>query len=246
MADDTKKVTFQIEGRTYQGVHEESLLGALRRYGYEVPSLCYHEAVSPYGACRLCLVEVQKGKRRKLTTSCNYPVLEGIQVFLDTPRVVEHRKQVLALLLATAPAAEEVRALAARYGVHETPYQPADPENECILCGLCSRVCKEVVGADAIGFAGRGLHKRMESPYDQTAEACIGCGACVFVCPTNCIGLEEKDGIRRIVRWHRDLPMKKCDTCGRHFAPTFQLNHFAKLIDKDPKFFDTCPDCRNA
>jgi len=241
--DKEKKVTFKIEGRTYEGVREESLLGALRRYGYEVPSLCYHEAVTPYGACRLCLVEVKKGKRRKLTTSCNYPVLEGIEVFLDTERVVRHRKMAFQLLLAMAPEAERVRELAAEYGVHDTPFEKKEG-NDCINCGLCARVCKEIVGADAIGFAGRGLSKRMVSPYDEANEACIGCAACVVVCPTNCIGLEEKDGVRSIVKWHRDLPMKKCEVCGRPYAPTFQLNKFAEQIKVDKSFFNKCPDCR--
>ena len=237
-------VKFKIQGRTYEGTKEESLLGAIRRYGYEVPSLCYHEAVSPYGACRLCLVEVQKGKRRKLTTSCNYPVLEGIEVFLDTEKVIKHRKMVFQLLLAVAPAAKNLKELAAEYGVTSTPFKPADEKNECILCGLCNRVCKEIVEADAISFAGRGTFKRMESPYDETAEACIGCGACVSVCPTDCIGMKEEKNIRSIVRWHRDLPMQTCKTCGRPFAPTFQLNEFAKRVNLDRSRFENCPDCR--
>jgi len=238
-----KQVTFKIEGRSYEGLHEESLLGALRRYGYVVPSLCYHEAVSSYGACRLCLVEVKKGKRQKLTTSCNYPVLEGIEVFLDTPKVIEHRKLILQLLMAMAPAARQVTELAAEYGVTETPFVK-DEGQECIKCGLCSRVCKELVGADAIGFSGRGLAKQMVSPYDEANQACIGCAACVVVCPTDCIGLKEDDHVRSIVRWHRDLPMHKCDKCGRAFAPTFLLTHFAKQIKVDKSFFDSCPDCR--
>lgn len=244
MANEKKQVTFQIEGRSYEGTYEESLLTALRRYGYEVPSLCYHEAVTPYGACRLCLVEVQKGKRRRLTTSCNYPVQEGIQVFLDTDKVVSHRKVVLQLLLATAPAAREVREIAADYGVADTPYQVQDEKADCILCGLCNRVCDEIVGANAISFAGRGTSKRMESPYDETAETCIGCGACVYVCPTNCIGIKEENNIRSIIKWHRDLPMQSCTKCGRSFAPTFQLMHFASQIKVEKSHFDACPDCR--
>lgn len=237
-------VKFKIQGHTYEGTKEEPLLGAIRRYGYEVPSLCYHEAVSPYGACRLCLVEVQKGKRRKLTTSCNYPVLDGIEVFLDTEKVVKHRKTVFQLLLAIAPAAKNLKEFAAEYGVTATPFKPADEENDCILCGLCNRVCEEIVEADAISFAGRGTFKRMESPYDETAEACIGCGACVYVCPTDCIGMKEEKNIRSILRWHRDLPMQVCKKCQRPFAPTFQLNEFAKRVNLDRTRFENCPDCR--
>jgi len=167
------KVSFKIDGRSYEGVKGESLLAAIRRYGYEVPSLCYHEAVSSYGACRLCLVEVQEGRRRKLTTSCNYPLQDGIEVFLDTEKVVHNRKMVFKLLLAMAPEAQSVRELAADHGVIDTPFE-INKGNKCIDCGLCARVCKEIVEADAIGFSGRGLSKQMVSPYDEANEACIG------------------------------------------------------------------------
>jgi bidirectional [NiFe] hydrogenase diaphorase subunit len=243
MAAEKKKVTFKIQGRPYEGLEEESLLGAIRRYGYEVPSLCYHEAVSPYGACRLCLVEVQKGKRGKLTTSCNYPVQEGIEVQLDTEKVVKHRTLMFQLLLAMAPDAKQVAELALQYGVKDTPFEKKKG-NDCILCGLCNRVCKEIVGVDAISFASRGVNKQMVAPYDETAEACIGCGACVYVCPTDCIGMTEDQGVRHILKWHRDLPLKACQKCGRGFAPTFQLNHFAATIKVDRTHFDVCPDCR--
>jgi NADH dehydrogenase/NADH:ubiquinone oxidoreductase subunit G len=239
-----EKVTFTIEGKEYQANYGESLLYVLRQYGYDVPSLCYHEAVSSYGACRLCLVEVKKGKRTKLTTSCNYPVQQGIEVSLDTEQVVKHRKRVLQLLLAIAPASEEVRELALEYGVDSTPFEAADKDNKCILCGLCARVCEEVVGAEAINFAGRGEHKKMIAPYDETAESCIGCAACVFVCPTNCIGLKEENNVRTIERWHRQLPMKTCAKCGVAYAPTFQLMHIEKQAKIDKALFETCPDCR--
>jgi NADH dehydrogenase/NADH:ubiquinone oxidoreductase subunit G len=237
------KVTFKVGDRSYQGTYGESLLGALRRLGYEVPSLCFHEAVSAYGACRLCLVEVGKGKKRRLTTSCNFPVQEGIEVFLDTDRVRKHRRVVLQLLLAVAPEAQEIQALAKEHGVEATPFEPRKGE-KCILCGLCTRVCKEIVRADAIAVASRGVTKQMTAPYDETNEACIGCGACVYVCPTQCIGLTEEKNIRHILRWHRDLPMKACKKCGRFFAPTFQLNTFAGQIQVERSNFDMCQDCR--
>ncbi len=245
MSDQPKegKATFKVGDWTCVGTHGESLLGALRRHGYEVPSLCYHEAVSAYGACRLCLVEVGKGGRRRLTTSCNYPVQDGIEVFLDTDKVVKHRQVVLRLLLAMAPEAGKVRELALEHGVTDTPFEK-DKDNKCILCGLCNRVCKEIVRADAIGFASRGLARKMASPYDEANEACIGCGACVYVCPTRCIGMREEENLRHIVRWHRVLPMKACRKCGRSFAPAFQLDAFAARIRADRGFFDLCQDCR--
>lgn len=240
----SETVKFKVNGVEYTGQREQSLLDVLLELGYQVPHLCHHQAVTPYGACRLCLVEVQKGKKRRLTTSCNYPLLDGIEVFLDTEKVMRNRRTVLQLLLAQAPRAEKVRELAAEYGVTDTPFQVEDAENRCINCGLCARVCRDIVGVEAIAFSGRGLKKRMVSPYDDTAEDCIGCGACVYVCPTDCIGMKEENGIRHILRWKRKLPLKTCSVCGRPFAPTFQLNKFAEWSGRPREFFDKCQDCR--
>ncbi|HEY3357698.1 MAG TPA: 2Fe-2S iron-sulfur cluster-binding protein [Polyangia bacterium] len=243
MENPGQKVTFTIQGRSVRGVHGESLLGAVRRAGFEVPSLCHHEAVSAYGACRLCLVEVQKGRKRKVTTSCNYPVQEGITVLLDTEKVVRQRRVVFQLLLAMAPAAAPVRRLAAAYGVTDTPFAP-DPGNDCIDCGLCARACKEIVGLEAIAFAGRGTAKRMTTPYDDVNAACIGCGACVVVCPTECLQMSQVGLVRRLPRWQRDLELQQCPSCGRPFAPAAQLAHFAREIHADAKRFERCLDCR--
>ncbi len=203
----TEIVKYTVNGHEHEAEKNASLLGELRRNGYEVPSLCFLESLSPYGACRLCLVEVKKGKRQKLTTSCNYPVQAGIEVHLDTEKVQRNRRMVLELLLAQAPRApKELHRLAERYGVKAGRF-PANGDEECILCGLCSRACDEVVGVNALTFAGRGDGKKMNTPYDAESNACILCGACAYVCPVGCIDLSESGGKRRIERWHRELPM---------------------------------------
>jgi len=239
-------VTFQVEGRPYEAHYGDGLLETLRKYGYEVPSLCHHEAVSPYGACRLCLVEVvDKRGRRKITTSCNFPVQPGIDVRLDTPDVVRHRRVVLELLLAMAPRSPELQALAAEHGVTTGRLEPDETAEDCILCGLCERVCREVVGANAIAMSARGTAKKMTTPYDAENPACIACGACVYVCPTKCIGLEEADGQRTIVRWGRTLPLAVCEQTGRAFTPRFLLEHYAQeLGGLDEKVFRKAPPYR--
>jgi len=239
-------VTFNIGGKPYDGTYGESLLEALRRYGYEVPSLCHHEAVTSYGACRLCLVEiVDKRGRRKVSTSCNFPVQAGIDVRLDTPDVQKHRRVVLELLLAMAPDSPELRELAAEHGVQGDRLQADQQEHDCILCGLCERVCREVVGVSAIGMTARGAAKHMGTPYEEASEACIACGACVWVCPTKCIGLTEKDGKRTIVRWKRTLPLAVCEQTGRQFTPQFLLEHYAKRLGGlDPIVFKKAPPYR--
>jgi bidirectional [NiFe] hydrogenase diaphorase subunit len=243
MADQMRRVVeFKVQGQTCHGTEGESLLTALRRHGFEVPSLCFHVAVSAYGACRLCLVEVKKGRRQKLTTSCNHPVQEGLEVQLDTDAVVRHRRTVLQLLLAAAPAAKAVRDLAAHYGVEDTPFVPR-PGEDCIKCGLCVRIC-ELVGVSALGFAGRGVGKQVTTPYEEANLACVGCGACADICPTDCVKVVDADGFRTIERWHLRVPLTACATCGRAFAPEVHITHMAEQAKVEIARMATCPKCR--
>jgi len=203
------QVIFEAQGRSFWGTRGESLLDALRRCGFEVPGLCHHPGVKPYGACRLCLVEVQKGRRRELVTSCDYPLGEGLRVFLDTEKVVRHRRMVLELLLAMAPDAPRIRRLAAEHGIEQTGLEAGRGGDNCILCGLCARVCREVVGAEAICLAGRGLRRVLrDRPFGDFPESCIGCGACAQVCPTGAISMEEIAVQRLKGRWGARRPCR--------------------------------------
>jgi NADH dehydrogenase/NADH:ubiquinone oxidoreductase subunit G len=237
-----KVVTYTVNGRRHEGVAGASLLGDLRRHGYEVPSLCYHEALTPhYGACRLCLVEVKKGKRTKLTTSCNYPVAAGIEVSLDTDRVVRNRRMVLELLLAGSPrAGRRLPELAERYGV-TAPRFPAGAKRACILCGLCAKACADAVGARALTFSGRGDRKLMGAPYSK-ATACVGCGTCARLCPVEAIPMRDADGVRRV--WGRTFALLRCRTCG---ATTTTAEHVESLVARsglDRSYFEQCEECR--
>ncbi|MCP4675053.1 MAG: 4Fe-4S dicluster domain-containing protein, partial [Deltaproteobacteria bacterium] len=218
-----------------------------RRYGIEVPSLCHHEAVTPYGACRVCLVEIDKGGRKKITTSCNYEVLEGIEVQTDTPEIRSHRATVLELILAEAPGSETIRKLAAEYGVEKPRFlreEDSDKKRDnCILCGLCARVCAEIVEVNALTFKGRGDSRQMGPPFLEEPQNCIACGACAWVCPTDCIGFEEKDGVRKVLRWGRELPIEK-DENGQPIAPKFQLYQFTKRAGLPKDFYKKAPGAR--
>jgi glycine cleavage system H lipoate-binding protein/ferredoxin len=109
------------------------------------------------------------------------------------------RKMLIELLLARAPKARDIRALAAEYGVEKSRFPAADPDGDCHLCGLCVRTCNEIVGVGAIGFAGRGVTREVRTPLTVDPELCIACGACTFVCPTGHIQMEAQatDYIRR-------------------------------------------------
>ena len=184
-----------INGKKITAEKGESLLNVARKNNIQIPSLCHHPMLEPYGACRLCLVEVTKGGRKKITTSCNYEVLEGIEVRTDTPEVKKHRKMVLELLLGQAPNAHRLQTLGKWNGIDKPLFPKIDPpggRENCILCGLCSRVCSEVVGANAITLSGRGFGKKVEIPFNEpTSDACIGCGACTAVCHVDAIDMES-------------------------------------------------------
>ena len=142
-------------------------------------------------------------------------------------KVLASRRMVLELLLAQAPAAEHLKEMAAAMGVHETRFNKGDPAARCILCGQCVRTCREVVGVSAISMAFRTPKKRVATPFAEQSEACIGCGSCVFICPTNTIAYTEKDGIRTV--WGRKFELQPCSKCGNYIAPKAQLEHWAKL-----------------
>jgi NADH dehydrogenase/NADH:ubiquinone oxidoreductase subunit G len=212
--------------------------------GFDIPHLCYSEAVKPYGACRLCLVEVKKNGRTRMTTSCTYPVMEGIEVFTQTEKVLRARRLVIELTLAMCPGDEAIRDMASEMGVNDIRFEKED--KDCILCGLCARVCDEVVGANAIHFANKGSHREMIPPFAGEATTCIACGACVTVCPVDVIKMREEGDERTIVRWNRTLKMKQCKVCGNYFAPWFQLEKFREKANLPKGFFDTCYSCRDS
>ncbi|MCK9523334.1 MAG: 2Fe-2S iron-sulfur cluster-binding protein [Proteobacteria bacterium] len=235
-------VKFTINGVPVEAEQGESVIEVARRYGFEIPSLCHHHAVTPYGACRVCLVEITKGGRKKMTTCCNYEVQEGIEVITDNEDIHRNRATVLELLLAEAPKAEAIVKLAAEYGVTHSRYalpegsEPTEERDGCILCGLCVRVCEEVVEVSALSFNARGDKRNVGGPYMDTPQNCIACGACAWACPTNCIGFEEKDGMRILKKWNRELPLEYTEA-GQPLAPRFQLRHFIEKANLPKDFY---------
>jgi NADH dehydrogenase/NADH:ubiquinone oxidoreductase subunit G len=162
----------------------------------------------------VCLVEVTVGKRTRLVTSCIYEVAPDIEVKTSTERVTRNRKAVLELLLARAPDAPVIRKLASEYGVEKSRY-PLVLNDNCILCGLCVRACNEIIGASAIGFIDRGTERRVGPPIERHSERCIGCGTCVYICPTAAISLEDVSKPMPGVHKHPyDYEAPDCAICG--------------------------------
>jgi bidirectional [NiFe] hydrogenase diaphorase subunit len=236
-------VPFMIDGQRVEGEEGGSVLEVALDAGIEIPHLCHNESVKPYGACRLCLVEVSRKGRSRMTTACTYPVLEGIEVFTRTEKILRARRMILELILAMCPGDALIQEMALEMGIKEVRFKK--DEKDCILCGLCARVCDEVVGAHAIQFASRGDRREMIPPFGGEATSCIACGACVVVCPVDVIGMKEQGDERTILRWNRTLKMKKCKVCGNTFAPWFQLDQFREKAKLPKDFFDVCYTCRS-
>lgn len=181
---DTRLIGFTIDGRPVTAMEGWTVLETAREHGIHIPTLCYHEAVKPSGACRLCVVEVREGDWSKVVISCMYPVRSGLDILTNSDRVKNVRKWILEMLLAECPGSKEIQALAKEYGVGSTRFESENPEEQCLLCGLCVRVCEEVVGVRAVTFGSRGVKKQITTPYLRPNQACIACGSCVTVCPT--------------------------------------------------------------
>jgi len=181
-------ITFKLNGKEVQGEEGEYILQVAERYGVEIPTLCYHKALEPAGACRLCTVELYDGRRTRFVTACNYPIWEGMEVNIDTEAVHQGRKLIVELLFARCPNVPIIKELAGKYGIKEPRFKKED--DDCILCGLCTRIC-ERMGNNAISLTGRGVDMKVDTPFHIQTDICMACGACVSVCPTGHIKLED-------------------------------------------------------
>lgn len=236
-------VTLKLNDREVTAPKGQFLLKVARENGFEVPTMCQNDELKEGGHCRLCLVELREGDWSKIVTSCLYPAKNGLNVYLDSPKVARARKTVIELMLARAPKAEAVQLLARKYlGKAETPYVTTNADERCILCGQCVAACEEVVGVSAIGVASRGVYKKVTTPFDGPSNPCIGCGACAFVCPTDAIPMSEADGVRHI--WGRDFAMHACTKCGEAYIPVDQIEWMVGTYKVKREFFDKCPNCR--
>lgn len=174
-------MNIKIDGINFDAPEHFTILDAARFLGLDIPTLCYHEGLSPGGNCRLCVVEIGTGDRTKLVTSCTYPVEEGLVVRTSSERVVKSRKMILELLIAQCPTSKVLQDLASKMGLNKVRFK-GKWEN-CINCGLCVRMCEEQMMAKAIGFVSRGNELRISTPFDEKSDDCRKCGACMYICP---------------------------------------------------------------
>lgn len=216
-------VTCTIDNQQIEVAPGTTILTAARQLKRDIPTLCYDSRLKPHGGCRLCVVEIAGGRRP--VTSCTTPVEEGMVITTTSERLTRLRRSIVELLLSDHPndcmvcirAGDcTLQELAYRYGIRENRFIGAvrnhnrlddNPfisreQDKCVLCGLCVRVCDEVQGVGAIGYANRGFEAKICSPFERDLD-CEFCGQCVAVCPTGALsgklwaGHPRHEGIKR-------------------------------------------------
>ncbi|MDX9857253.1 MAG: 2Fe-2S iron-sulfur cluster-binding protein [candidate division Zixibacteria bacterium] len=221
-------VTLTINGKVVQAEKGEYLLAVIRRMGIDVPALCHHEAVEPYGGCRLCMVEITKESWngwKNHVTACLYPAEQDLIVSTHSDTIIELRKSLLDLFLARNPHTPLIQKLAAEHGLTKTTFEVVPEPNDCILCGICTRVCDEM-GFSAISMVNRGHGREVAPPLHQPPPACVGCLACAQACPTRYIKYEDNGATRKI--WDRTFELLTCEKTGR---PTI-TREFAEYLSE--------------
>ena len=242
-------VELTIDGKKIQAAEGTMILQAASDNRIYIPSLCNNESIVPYGACRLCLVEITTARgRKRMVASCLYQVEEGLVVETSTERIARNRRMLMQLLLARCPNLKTVQDMARELGVEDTPFRKDD--DRCILCGLCVRACQEVVGVSAISLVNRGVDRQVATPFNLQSDACIGCGSCAFICPVDAISMEDSGDTRTLTMPNPDMEniqfkLRKCRVCGNYWAPEKQLEHIAKISGTSPEDYDICLDCRD-
>jgi NADH dehydrogenase/NADH:ubiquinone oxidoreductase subunit G len=247
----------KINGKNYEAEKDEYILDVCHRNRILVPTLCHHESLSGLGACRLCVVEVNEGSGNRVVVSCVYPLSRDCEVLTESDKIKNIRRTILSMLKTRAPAGDRLASLCQIYGVEENGRfaepnagkegarinNPAEKRlaAACVLCGLCAQACASL-GTGAISTTGRGVGKKISTPYGEPSADCIGCGSCASVCPTKAIDCTGEKGHRSI--WGRKFKLLRCAACKKEFATgeeyAFALNKAGSASESGAVLCDIC------
>lgn len=176
-----KNVSLMIDGKKVQADEGMTIIQAAKKAGITIPNLCHDDKLEPYGACRFCMVEVEKNNRKKLVASCCYSVEEGLIVNTKAQKAEKIRKMLAELLLSISPSGAHVD-IAKQYGITESRFkQLENPESPCTLCGLCVRYCAEIKKKNAVCFVGRGVNRNV-TLVPGASDMCSSCRECFDIC----------------------------------------------------------------
>ena len=179
------EIVLQIDGKEVKATEEMTILEAARSVGIDIPTLCRHEQLESYGACRICVVEADISGKTRLVAACVYPVEKNLVVRTRSEKIDQTRKVILEELLSHAPDAEALQSLAQEYGADKNRFEKES--SFCILCGLCVRYCAEVKKKNAIGFIDRGAKREISFIPEIASKECWNCKECFPLCPTSAL-----------------------------------------------------------
>jgi NADH dehydrogenase/NADH:ubiquinone oxidoreductase subunit G len=178
-------VTLTIDNREVRAEEGTTVLEAARSVGIDIPTLCYHEKLEPYTACRICMVEIESRGRTSLDTACSRSVEENLVIRTRSERIDKIRRTLLELMLSHAPDSPVLQELAQEYGANKDRFEK-EP-SFCILCGLCVRYCAEVKKKYAVGFVDRGVTREIMFVPEIASKECWNCKECFSLCPTEAL-----------------------------------------------------------
>jgi NADH dehydrogenase/NADH:ubiquinone oxidoreductase subunit G len=234
--------TIVINGQSYQAEEGQHILDVARKNSIPIPALCYHPALTPAGACKLCAVQTKNRQGKEITRlACATKVRDGMEIQTESEMVHQARIKVFERCISYAPESSTLRNLAHQFGVDIGP-----APDECIRCRLCVRACREIVQADALALEKRN---GVEYVIPHPDHDCIGCGTCANICPTGAIKVEDNEGVRtisirdEIIGQH---PLMRCEACGQFFATGRFLNHVHAHTAGHPdtkEHHRYCPTC---
>ena len=237
-------ITIKINGQEHEVEEGVRLLTILQDKGFKIPSICFHSALTPAASCKLCVVEVKMENRPPVTKlACAIKTKEGMEVVTESAMIYKLRNLAIGNLMKMAPNSQSIIKIGQEFDL----ITGVIPDG-CIRCRLCMRVCREIIGAQALKMVKR---KGMNYVVPREGGHCIGCGTCANICPTDAIRMVDENSVRTIMIRDEVIgrhPLERCEICGKLYATPKFLQHVEEKeqtvehpdIKEHRKFCPTC------